>query len=184
MDLDKAIKNRVSVRKFKSKKPDWRDILEALNVALYAPMAGNIFTVRFVLVSKQDKIEEIAGACQQQFISQAQYVVVVCSQKTKPTISYGERADIYIRQQAGAAIQNFLLKLEEQGLSTCWVGDFYEDKIKRIIRTPEDVQIEAVFPIGYALENPKPKIKLELQRIMFYDEWGEKRMKPLDKLEV
>ena len=46
MDLDKTIKARRSVRKFKSSKPNWRDILECIDAMRYAPMAGNNFSLK------------------------------------------------------------------------------------------------------------------------------------------
>ena len=55
MELNKAIKKRRSVRKFKDKKPNWRDILECIDSVRYAPMAGNNFTLKFILVDDKDR---------------------------------------------------------------------------------------------------------------------------------
>ena len=79
MDLDKALKERHSVKKFNSKKPDWRDIIEAIDAARYAPMAGGNFSLKFIVVSEPEKISEIAQACQQNFVSEVSYVIVACS---------------------------------------------------------------------------------------------------------
>src|SRR3989344_5695370 len=112
MDFDKVVKGRKSVRKFKSKKPDWRDIIEAVDFALKIPLAGNIPSLKFILVSDVKKIQDLADACQQDFISQASYVVVVCSDPKDVVRSYDlEMGERYIRQQAGASIEQFLLKL-------------------------------------------------------------------------
>ena len=100
MELDKAIRERHSVRKFSTKEVDWRLILEAIDSARLAPLAGNLPVFKFVIVSEQEKINEIATACQQNFISQAKYVLVLCTDANLVKRSYGERADIYCRQQA------------------------------------------------------------------------------------
>ncbi len=60
MDLDKAIKSRKSVKKFKDKKPDWRDIIEVIDSMRYAPMAGNNFSLKFILVDNKEKIKKIS----------------------------------------------------------------------------------------------------------------------------
>jgi nitroreductase len=178
MELDKAIKERRSVRKYKDKKPDWRKILESIDMARYAAMAGNSYTLKFILVDDSEKISKIAEAAQQDFIKKAKYVVVACSNPSRPVNEYGEAGHIWVRQQAGAAIQNFLLKLIEEGLSTCWVGYFYEDKIKKELKIPEGVQVEAVFPIGYEFEKPKTrKLKIELDRILYFNKYGDVKMK-------
>ena len=48
MDLDKAIKSRKSVRHFADKKPNWRDIIECIDAARFAPMAGNLFPLKYM----------------------------------------------------------------------------------------------------------------------------------------
>ena len=184
MEFDKLIKSRKSVNKFKDKKPDWRDIIECIDSARYAPMAGNDFTLKFILVDDKEKIHKIAKAAQQSFISQVYYLVVVCSTTSRTTNSFGERGKIYSKQQAGAAIQTFLLKIEEKGLSTCWIGHFVDEQIKRELKIPDNINIEAVFPIGYEFKKQKPKNKIDLERILFFEEYGKKKMKPPKKLDV
>ena len=77
--LDKIIKSRRSVHRFKSKKPDWRVILDCIDAMRYAPMAGNNFSLKFILVDDSDKIQKISEACEQDFIAGSQYVLIVCS---------------------------------------------------------------------------------------------------------
>ena len=185
MELDKILKERHSVKKFNSKKPDWRNIIEAINAARYAPMAGGNYSLKFILIDDSKKINEIAQACQQDFISKAQYVVVACSVSGRTTNAYEKQGEIYIRQQAGAAIENFLLKITDIGLSTCWIGYFVEDEIKKIIQIPKDVQVEAIFPIGFEYEKPRTrKSPINIDNILYFNKYGEKRMKPLRKMDV
>jgi len=184
MELNKAIQSRHSVKKFKKKKPDWRKIIECINSARYAPMAGNNFTLKFILISDELKIQKIAEASQQQFVSQAKYIVVACSNISRTANTYGKKAEIYCRQQAGAGIQNFLLKIQEKGLSTCWIGDFVEEQIKRALKIPAGVNVEAVFPIGYEFEKQKRKTKIDLDRILYFGEYGNTKLKSSKKLEV
>lgn len=185
MELDKAIKSRHSVRKFGSKKPDWRDIIEAIDSARYAPMAGGNYTVKFILIDNPETIKKIKEACQQDFVAQAQYLVVVCSKPSRTINAYGEKGKNYARQQAGAAIQNFFLKITESGLATCWVGHFVEDQIKSALKIPEDVDVEAVFPVGFEYEKKRTrKAPTDLDNILYFNEWNQKRMKKLKKLNV
>ena len=53
---------------------------------------------------------------------------------------YDERALKSLPQQAGAAIENFLLKITDLGLSTCWTGAFSDEQVKRILQIPEDIE--------------------------------------------
>jgi len=176
MDLDKAIKSRQSVRKFSSKKPDWRDIIECIDSVRYAPMAGNYFSLKFIVVDDKKKIEKLAEAAQQDFILKAQYVVVVCTNPKTTLNAYEERGKIYCRQQAGAAIQNFLLKIQEKGLSTCWVGYFVDEQIKNELKIPANINVEAIFPIGYELGKTRKKSKINIDHILFFNKYKEKKM--------
>ncbi len=184
MDLDKAIQNRHSVRKFSNKKPNWRKIIECIDSARYAPMAGNNYTLKFIMVDDEEKIEKIAEACQQQFINQAKFVVVACSNPSRTKNEYGNNGEVWIRQQAGAAIQNFLLKIEESGLATCWVGYFIEEHVKKILKIPEGWNVEAIFPIGYEYSKPRTrKAKIELDRILYFNYYDNKKMKSPKKVD-
>ena len=186
MNLDKAIQGRKSVQHFSNKKPSWKKIIECIDAARYSPMAGNIFPLKFILVHDKKTIAEIAEASQQSFVGEAQYIVVVCSDDKMTLNAYEERANKFCRQQAGAAIENFLLKLQEKKLNTCWIGYFTDYLIKKALNIPEDIEIEALFPIGYeskAIGNIKePKRKIELDNILYFDKWKNKRMKKEKKL--
>ncbi|MDO8516982.1 MAG: nitroreductase family protein [Nanoarchaeota archaeon] len=186
MDLDKAIKTRKSVRRYSNKKPDWRDIIKAIDFVRFAPMAGNTFSMKFILVSDKEKIRELQEACQQSFVSQAQYVVVAVSNDSKTIMSYGDDfGKKFSRQQAGAAIQNLLLKLNSMGLATCWVGYFSEEQIKRALKISDKMIVEAIFPIGYETKvKESRKSKPDLENVIFFDEYGNKMMEPKTKVKM
>lgn len=185
MSFNSLIRSRRSVRKFKDRKPDWRDIIEAIDAARFAPMAGNNYSLKFIVVSDSEKIQRIADACQQPFVGSAYYVVVVCSNPKRTLNAYGERGKMYAKQQAGAAIQNFLLKITEKRLGACWVGHFVDSIVKETLRIPGDIQVDAVLPIGYEYEKPKTKKqKIDIDSILYFDEYGEKKIKKIKKFNV
>ena len=178
MELDKIIKSRRSVRKFKDKKPNWRDILDCIDSMRYTPMAGGNFTLKFILVDDKEKIEKLAAAAQQDFINQAKYVLVICSDPFRTVNAYEKRGEIYCKQQAGAAIQTFLLKISEVGLATCWIGHFIDEQVKRVLKIPEKINVEAMLPIGYEFRKPVTrKIKADLDTALYFNIYKNKRMK-------
>lgn len=177
MDLKTAIKNRRSVRSFSSRTPDWRKIIECIDAMTYAPLAGNIPILKFILVSDLNKIQQIAQLCQQEFIADTEYVVVVCSSPKKLEKMYEQDAVKYSKQEAGSAIQNFLLAITSHGLATCWIGLYDEKELKRLLKIPDDIVIEALFPVGYEGKKTRPVRKPELDSSIYFDEWGERYMK-------
>ncbi len=183
MQLNDAIKNRKSVKRFSSRKPDWRDIIECVESARYIPLAGGIPTLKFILVSDKEKIAMIAEASQQDFISQAHYVIAVVSNPNLTIKSYGKSGEKYSTQQAGAAIQNFLLSIEEKGLGSCWVGYFNEKQIKRELKIPDNAVLEAILPVGYELKKEKPSRKPNFDSMLYFNKYGEKKMKRVKTVE-
>jgi nitroreductase len=179
MDIDHIIKERHCARKFKTtKKPDYRDIISAIEAASIAPLAGNIYAVKYILVQDKEKIKALAIAAQQDFIKDVDYVLVVCSDKKELVRSYYHRGEIYSRQEAGAAIENLFLKITDLGLATCWVGAFSDETVKRILKIPDEIDVEAMMPIGYELGKGKQQTKPNLDNVLFFDEWKNKFMKP------
>ncbi len=184
MDLDKAIHSRKSAKKFGNKKPNWRDIIECIDAARYAPMAGGNFSLKFILVTDKEKIAKVAKFAEQDHISMAHYLVIVYSVVSRTENSFGERGKIYLRQQAGAAIQNFLLKIEEKDLDSCWVGHFNEGKIKKEFSIPESSNVEAILPVGYESKAEKTSKKIDLDRILYFEKHGKKKMNKIKRFDV
>ena len=177
MKLKDAIENRIDVKRFDLKKPDWRKIIRAIDVARFGTSAGNHFSVRFILVTDEDVIQKLADASQQSFIGKAKSVVVVASDPAGLVRSYGDRGVKYCRLQAGVAIQNFLLGLEEEKLVTSWVWYFEDEQVKRVLGIPEGVNVEGIFPVGVQTKVAgKAKRNVKLENILFFGKYGEKKM--------
>ncbi len=175
MDFDSVIDKRKSVRSFKSKRASWKDVLEAVDSAGKGPFADGLNNLRFLIIEEPGKIDKISEFAGQTWISECSILVVVCSDDTNLENLHGERGRVYSRQQAGAAIETFLLKLTDLGLSSCWVGSFTDELIKQMLKIPAHIQVEAIVPIGYENgKNPK-KNKKTLEHSLFWEEWGTKK---------
>jgi nitroreductase len=176
MEFKKVVTDRHSCRSFSSKKVSFNDISLVLDAARYAPCAGNICSVRLILVSDKDAKVKIADAALgQEFLRDVTYVIVVCSDPTATVRSYGARAETYARQQAGAAIENMLLKIHDLGLAGCWVGAFDEIAVKRILNIPAHIQVEALIPVGHELKKnvlAEKREKIDLYKILNFERWG------------
>ena len=177
MDFIDLIKSRRSVREFKNKKPDWRDIIEAIHSSQYAPMSGDIFSLKFLIIDEKEKITKIAKYSEQEFIQDVKYIVVVLTDGKKTKLNFHEAAERYLPLQAGASIQNLMLHLTSVGLSTCWISHFYEDKVKTLLKIPKEIKIEALLPIGFAKKKLKRKTKKDPYNILYFNKWGNQRMK-------
>jgi len=174
MDVFEVIKKRRSIRKYKSgviPKEHLRAILEA---AIWAPNAGNLQPWEFILVESHEKKKELAKAALNQFfIAEAPVVIVVCANVMRTASIYGERgAKLYCIQDTAAAIQNILLAACALGYGTCWVGAFRDSEVKRILNIPDEVRPVAIIPIGVPGEDPKPRKRRPLEKVLFFETYG------------
>jgi nitroreductase len=180
MDLVSAIKSRKSVKNFDGKVPSWKKVIQAIDVARFAPMAGNMCSVKFILVEDRDKIEKIAGACQQDFVSKAGSLIVVTSNREKVRKMFDANEKGFAQQQAGAVIQNLLLVLTEKGIDSCWVGFFDDAIVKETVKVSGSEEVEAVIALGFASKgvSENKKTKAELENIVFFEKYGAKKKEP------
>lgn len=186
MKFDDVIKERHSVRRFSTKSVKWDEVIEAIDAANTGPLAGNIPVLKFIIVDNKEKIAKLAEASQQDFVSDAEYVLIVCTKMDELRLAYKETAEMYARQQAGAAIENFLLKITDMGLGSCWVGAFVEDQVKQIVSIPykDDVQVEAILPISYEMiKTGKRAKKTDLTNVLYFNKWKEKYSVPRRRVE-
>jgi nitroreductase len=182
MEIDELVKRRKSVRSFKKKKASWKDVLEAIDVAIQGPFAGNYNNLRFMIVEDKKTIMDIADLCEQDWISEVGILVLVCSDDSHLENTYGDRGRVYSRQQAGAAIYSFMLKLSDLGLGSCWVGSYNDGAIRDKLRIPTYIQIEAIVPVGFESGSKKKEQKKDLENVLYWEEWGKgKRPTPFDE---
>lgn len=175
MEFDSVIKKRHSVRAFKPKSVNWRNLLDAIDTAIQAPAAGSNYALKFIIVEKPELIEKLAKLSDQLWINEAQAVIIVVSDDKQLENLYGERGRVYSRQQAGAAIEHILLKLTDSGLSACWVGSYDDDMLRSHFKIPRNKQIEAIIPIGYEKITAKGKRKIRkpsLESSIYWEQWG------------
>ena len=177
MEVDKAIKERHSVRSFKKGiKVDYKKLIEIIDAGRQAPAAGSSPCIRYILVNDKNKIIELANAAQQDFIRQVEAVIVICSDKQFIAKTYQDRTDRYVKQQAGAAIENMLLKTVDLGFSSCWIGAFSDEIVKRVLKIPDNIEVEAFLPIGKEMGKGKSRFKPELDSVLFFNEWRNKNL--------
>lgn len=179
MQLSDAIKSRKSTKRFNGKDVDWRKIIQSIDLARFTPMAGNMFSVKFILVQDKNKIKQITSATQQDFVGDSGALLLIVSDRKKVEKMYDYNNKGFAQQQAGALIQNLLLLLTEKKIDSCWIGFFDDGIAKREACVPDDKDIEAIIAMGIGAKVKQPvREKPELESIVYFDKWGNKKMEP------
>ncbi len=76
---------------------------------------------------------------------------------------------------ADIAIEHMVLQAVELGLGTCWVRWFDDNKVKKILGIPKNIEIIALLPVGYPAEDPPQRPRFNPEKIFFYEKYGEKK---------
>lgn len=171
MDIFEVIRLRRSIRTFTREDISEEQIERILEAARWAPSAGNLQPWEFVVIRKPEIKREVArAALNQTFIEDAPVVIVVCANEIRSGSVYGSRGvNLYCIQDTAAAIENMLLAACALGLGACWVGAFYEEEVRRILKVPRGIRPVAIIPIGYPAERPSPPRRRSLKEIVRYE---------------
>lgn len=102
------------------------------------------------------------------FTSDAPVMVVISEEKYVKTAAFGSKVtgNDYRSVDIGIAAAYFTSAAEEQGLSTCILGWFDEDKIKELCGIKNAVRL--VISVGYAARGDRlrPKKRKPLEKIV------------------
>lgn len=169
MDVLTAIKERRSIRKYADKPVEEEKLQKVLEAARLSPSARNQQEWKFIVVKdpeiRKRLTEEAIG---QPFVGEAPIILVCCGTEPESIMRCGQpryTVDLSI------ATAYMILAAYEQGLGTCWLGSFDENKVKEILDIPEDVRVVSITPLGYPDESPAPRPRKELDEIISYDRY-------------
>ncbi len=170
MDVYEAIRTRKSVRAYLDKDVPQEVLLRILEAARLAPSAKNLQEWRFVVVRDPRTREKLARAARNQaFVAQAPVVLACCAETDGHVMTCGQACypiDVAI------AIDHITLCAVAEGLGTCWIGAFFEEKVKEILGIPPHIRVVELLPLGYPKDpSPVPKRRLPLEKIVRWERW-------------
>lgn len=167
MDVFSAIKKRRSIRNYLPKEVEREKLERILEAGRLAPSARNRQEWRFIVVISKEKREELVreASPHQPFMLSAPVIIVAYTLDKDYVMRCGVPAH-YI--DIAIALTHMHLQAVEEGLGTCWIGSFYQDKVKRVLNLPEDAEVVQLMTLGYPAEDPPERPRLPLKEIVKY----------------
>lgn len=150
MDLEEAIYNRRTIRRFKQQKISLDLLKKLIDYARVAPMGNNIQYLEYIIVVDKKCRDEVftctawAGSLPAEMRIPEEnrrpmaYIIVIANRDIKPNTGH----------EVGAAVQNILLGAHASGLASCWMGAINRNKIKEILNLPNTYEVEFVISLG------------------------------------
>ena len=168
MNLMQAIRARRSIRAFRDMPVEEEKLLAVLEAGRLAPSARNMQDWKFIVVKDAATRQRLAEAARdQQFVGQAPVVIAACG-TSDLVMTCGQPAyaiDVAI------AVDHITLAAAARGLGTCWIGAFYEEKVKEILGVPPEIRVVALLPLGYPAEETSPQARKSLDEIVAWEHW-------------
>lgn len=160
MDVQEAIRTVLAVRAYRDEPVPDDIILNILEAGRLTASASNRQPWHFVVVRDRDTLQALADGSSGHgpYVSGAAFAIAVVADKTPLGIS-----------DASRAIQDMILTAWSHGVGSNWVGfSGMLDDIYPILGIPADLDLIAVIPFGYPVDDALGK--------------GHKKRKPLDEI--
>lgn len=171
MEINQKIKERHSVRKFKSNNIPDELIQEIIDTARWAPSGLNNQPWKFIIIRDIQIKEDIAAQTEySKIIRNAPICIAIFYDKDE---GYNYVKDI---QAIGAAIQNILLAIYNLNLGGVWLGEILNKRteVERILKVPEHFELMAIVALGYPDEKNPKRVRKPISELAYLDKYGQK----------
>ncbi len=170
MNIYEAINQRRSVRTYKNKPIPENVLNRILDAARLAPSAKNRQQFKLIVVKDaqtRKKLVEVAN--NQQFVGEASVIIAAVGLTPNDKMRCDVPTDPI---DVAIAIDHITLAAVEEGLGTCWIGSFFQDKARQLLGIPSSYKVIELLTLGYPADSPRPKSRKSLEEIICYEKFS------------
>ena len=142
MDVQEAVRTRLTVRRFKPDPVPDEVVHGLLEAARLAPSSRNLQPWHFIVVRDRETLQRLGRiASSGEFVADAPMAIAIA-------MDNADRPDL----DAGRSLQQMELVAWDQGLGTCFVGlrDAEQNqRVKDILGIPDSLALITLLPFGY-----------------------------------
>lgn len=175
MDVEEAIKTRRAVREYEQREISDEQLRELFELVKYAPSGYNLQPWEFIVVRDLEN-KKVLRKCanDQKHVEEASAVIVLLGNTSLlaylDEISVDERKlqkiqkmaektkeerEIWARQNTNLAAMTLMLAAQSMGFSTCPIGAFDRDGVRKAFNIPEGFEIVLMITLGYGKNIPQ-----------------------------
>ncbi len=174
LEVFDAIDKRRSVRAYDHRPVPDDVLMKILETGRIAPSASNIQPWHFIVVKDHDRRMALTDGKWAKFLSESPVVIAGCGNK--------EASPEWHVVDVTIAMQQMVIAATAEGLGTCWIGSFYEDRIRSALKVPDKFRIVAMLALGYPKEKHDPAVKMpkfrsrkKMEEVVSYEEFGKSK---------
>lgn len=145
MELDQAIRERRSIRKYSTTPVQKEIIHQIIEAGIWAPSACNIQGWKFIVIDEPQLLQQIAQMGAASFLTSVHQAILILYDNQTDNLEYHD----YI-QSAAACIQNMLLKAHSLKVGTCWINNLpKQNALRKLLAIPKHYSPIALITLGY-----------------------------------
>ena len=180
MNFINLVKSRQSERSYLETKVSLEKIEKCIEAARLAPSACNSQPWKFIIVTDKKIKNLIAKSTSNKllpinhFTHQAPVLIVAISEKQNISAKLGQaiKNKDFNMIDLGIAVEHICLQAKEEGLGTCILGWFNEEKVKKILKIPKNKRPVLIITVGYPSSSiEKPKTRKDLKEILSHNKY-------------
>ena len=171
MEFYEVVKKRRSYRVYKREMPEKDKIERILEAGRLAPTWANFQGVHYILVQEPENVKSLWEAIEQdpKFTEAPMFIVGVIAETGSGTNKNGEK---YYGVDFGICFEHVILAAAAEGLATCWIGWFPEEKVKKVLKIPKKYKVMGITPLGYSVKSKGEVTERKpLEEIVHYEEF-------------
>lgn len=160
------VNQRFSHRGYSNKHIEDEKLKYILDCTSLAPSAANRQPWKIYIVKDESIKKFIHKAYERDWFAEAPLIAVFTGLKDENWIRNYDQKD-YLLCDVTIIADYFILAATEQGLGTCYIAAFNEEKVKNALNLPENEIPLLLTPLGYAKDNSsKPRARKEQSSII------------------
>ncbi len=140
MEVFEAIRTVLAVRAYQDKPVPSAIIRRIVEAGRLTASSMNRQPWHFVVIENRDTLRQLGALAQTgRYIAQAPLAIVVAIETTQYAVS-----------DASRAIQSMILTAWSEGIGSNWVGFLGLPEVKSLLTIPDNLDVLAILPFGYA----------------------------------
>ncbi len=164
-EMLELILRRQSDRKYSDRPVEADKLDRIIEAGRMSPSACNAQPWKFVVATEPEVIFALAEAASAKllgmntFVVQAKVIIVIVREKPNITSRIGGtvKNKDYSHIDIGIAAENICLQAAAEGLGSCIIGWFDENRIRKILSIPSSKRVELMITLGYSLNDYREK---------------------------
>lgn len=169
MEYSALIRERHSVRAYRSDPVEDEMLAQVLEAARMAPTAANRQPFQLVVIYTAGRKQDLMRIYPRDWFTQAPLVICACGVPSQGWVHRDGKT--YWEVDVAIAMDHLILAAANLGLGTCWIAAFDRQAARDVLGLPNDVEPLLFTPLGYPADKAGPKMRKSIEQLVRYEKW-------------